>query len=581
MTRFFALISCLILVLGLCVGVSATENTRASSMNLFATVSDDGSSQISSTVTLHLDSPQEDLFYPIPGNATAITLNGSRVITRRDGDLRLVDLSKLLGNLTGDFSFTIGYTISAPLERLTAEATGENPNPVKRIRLELPLLSGFAYPVDQLQFSINLPGVVRQNPSFVSGYHQANIEKDLSYTISGGNIAGRATTDLKDHETLTMYLDATEEMFPQTRADLPPVEKLNLFIGITSGLALLFWLLFLRNYIPIRRHPAVAPEGIGAGQLGHVLTMNGTDLGLMIFSWAQLGYLVLRMDRRGRVILMKRMDMGNERSDFEQKCFYKVFARRDTVDTGSSAFQKLYRSVAVQRALSPLFRTKRPGMVRIFRILCALTGMFCGACFGILLGNMLDFGWLFMLVLAALGFVCSWQIQHWPHGIFLHHPFRFWLALGLCVLWLALGIAIGQFPLALLSVLIQSATGFLAAFGGRRTEEGRTAMAQTLSLRRHLRQLSVKQIQQLCRDNPEFFFDAAPYAIALGCDRTFARRFGKSRLPVCPYIQASDSRGLTAAQWAQLMRQLLEGMTVRQRRIPTDGFRAVMRNYMK
>ena len=107
------------------------------------------------------------------------------------------------------------------------------------------------------------------------------------------------------------------------------------------------------------------------------------------------------------------------------------------------------------------------------------------------------------------------------------------------------------------------------------------AMGQTLSLRRYLKKLSVPQVQQLCRDNPEVFFDLAPDAMALGCDAAFARRFGKSKLPVCPYIQASDTRSLTAKQWCQLMRSILDGMTARQRKLPLDSFRAVMNNYMK
>lgn len=211
----------------------------------------------------------------------------------------------------------------------------------------------------------------------------------------------------------------------------------------------------------------------------------------------------------------------------------------------------------------------------------AAAGLLSGTCFGILLGNLLDFGWLFMIVLSLAGLVCSWHIQFWPQGVFLHHRPRILVASVMCLLWLAIGIAIGQLPLALLAVLIQVLGGFLAAFGGRRTEEGRMAMGQTLSLRRNLRKISVSQVQQLCRDNPEFFFDMVPDAMALGCDAAFARRFGKSKLPVCPYIQARDTRSLTAKQWCQLMRGILDSMTARQKKMPLDSFRAVMNNYMK
>ena len=59
------------------------------------------------------------------------------------------------------------------------------------------------------------------------------------------------------------------------------------------------------------------------------------------------------------------------------------------------------------------------------------------------------------------------------------------------------------------------------------------------------------------------------------------RRFGKSRMPVCPYIQASDTRGLTARQWNQLLTQMLDSMTMGQRKKPKDILRAVLRNYMR
>ena len=83
MTRFLALLSCLILVLGLCIGVSAEGDTRASSVNIFATVSADGSAQVSTTVTLHVAEPQEILVFPVPVNASGISLNGSSVITEK------------------------------------------------------------------------------------------------------------------------------------------------------------------------------------------------------------------------------------------------------------------------------------------------------------------------------------------------------------------------------------------------------------------------------------------------------------------------------------------------------------------
>lgn len=578
MNRLIAILACLVLVLGLCVSVSAADNTQASSVNIIATVSSNGSCEVSSAVTIHVDNPQEKLTYPVPAVASNVTLNGKPVLTEKNGQARLVNLSRVLGGMSGDYSFTVSYSIHGTVKTLRS---GTEEEPVKRLQLELPLLAGFPYPIENLQFSINLPGNVPQSPSFVSGYHQANIEKDLSYSISGANIAGRNWTSLKDHETLTMYMDVTEEMFPQSRADLPSLNKVTPLVGILAAVALLFWILFLRNYLPFRSFPAVAPEGFGAGQMATILTMAGADLNLMVFSWAQLGYVSLHMDRRGYVFIQKQMDMGNERTSFEQKCFHHLFAYKNLVNTSTAAYQRLCQKIRLQRSAPQFFRSRRRLFwVKIFRVITAAAGLLSGTCFGILLGNMLDYGWFFMLILSAVGLLCSWQIQFWPEGLFLHRRSNFWVATCLCVLWLVLGIAIKQFPLALLAVAIQVIAGFLAFFGGRRTEEGRNAMGQVLRLRRYLKTLSPQKVHGLSQNNPEYFFDMAPNAIALGCDQVFARRFGNSRLPECPYLHAANTHNLTAKQWSQLMRHVLDSMSA-QRKNPMDGLRSVMKNYMR
>ena len=572
MSRFLALLTCLILMLSLCLGVSAADNNRAYSVNVFATVSADGSCDVASTVTLHVDSPQKNLTYPVPADASNITLNGSPVLTEKSDQIRLVNLSKILGDMSGDFSFTVGYSLHSVVEPIADS---------DRLQLELPMLSGFTCPIDELQFSVNLPGAIDQDPQFISGYHQANIEKDLTYSVSGSNIAGRSWTSLKDHETLILRLSATEELFPQSRVELPEAEGIPVLIWICAGLALIYWLLCLRNFLPLWGFPAVAPEGFGAGQMGTILTKSGADLSLMAFSWAQLGYVVLQMDRRGKVIIRKQMEMGNERTAFEQKCFQKLFARKDTVDTSSPFFRKLSQIVVAQNSAPELLKGKHGGNVTIFRILMALAGLFSGAYFGIVLGNLLDYGWVFMLVLSCLGLIGSWHIQTWPQGVFLHHRIRLYTAVIMSLMWLVLGTVLGQCGLALATVLLQVAAGLFASFGGRRTEEGRFTMGQVLRLRHHFITLSAGEVRQLSHENPEFFFDMAPYALALGCDGAFARKLGKSRLPVCPYIVAGNTRGLTAKQWSQLMRSMLESMSAPRKERPMSGLRSVMDNYMK
>ena len=125
MARFLALLSCLILVLGLCIGVNAAESTRAYSVNIFATVSSDGSCDVTSTVTLHVEESQAKLTYPVPAAASNITLNGSPVLTEKTDQARLVNISKLLNGMTGDLSFTVGYSIHSAVDPVVEETVPE------------------------------------------------------------------------------------------------------------------------------------------------------------------------------------------------------------------------------------------------------------------------------------------------------------------------------------------------------------------------------------------------------------------------------------------------------------------------
>ena len=108
--RIFALFFVVILALGMCVGASAaeTDNTRASTVSIFVNVSNDGNCDVTTNVTLHVDTPQKNLTYPVPANASNVTLNGKAVLTQKTGQARQVDIGRVLGGMSGDFSFSVG-----------------------------------------------------------------------------------------------------------------------------------------------------------------------------------------------------------------------------------------------------------------------------------------------------------------------------------------------------------------------------------------------------------------------------------------------------------------------------------------
>lgn len=559
----------LLLFFGASFSVSAA--TAASTVGTYATVTQDGRCQVNMTVKLHLEQAVSPLTFPVPRQAANITLNGTRVRTSAKNDSLQINLSDALGSMVGDITVTIGYSLDDVIHTTDAGL----------LQLQIPLLSGFSYPVESLEFSVTLPGAPEGKPAFSSGYHQSDIEKDLTCSVSGVTISGTSLKELKDHETLVMTLPVTEEMFPQTGIQLPDLQVVNIAMGVCAVLAVLYWLITLRCVPPRRTVRPIPPEGCTAGELGSVLTLEGPDLTMMVFTWAQLGYLLIHLDRHDRVTLHKRMDMGNERGSFEQRCFKQLFAKRNTVDTSGTRYGDLCVKIKKMPPNVQSYLHPSSGNPRLFRAFAAMIGLFSGVSLGICLSTGAALQWLWVCILAALGAASSFWIQRWAYCLFILNKRRLWIALIHCALWIGLGILAGTPAVGLCIPATQLLAGLMAAYGGRRTDAGRQAMAQILGLRRYLRNVERTQLQQICERDPDYFHALAPFALALGVDAAFAKRFGQTRLPSCPYLTAGNDSRMTASDWSVLMRRTVNAMNAGQDQRLTDKLLPILRSLIK
>ncbi len=567
MRRIFMIITAVALMLALAIGASAANSIPTASS--YATVATDGTCQITQTATLHLEAAQEGLSVLLPSEARDVTLNGNRVRTTKYNGMRKVDLSKIAGKVAGDFTVTLHYSLP---DVVNTDEDGI-------LKLELPLLSGFDFPITVMEFSVTFPGEITGEPSFSSGYHQADIEKDLTYTVSGATITGKSIKMLKDHETLTMSMPVSETMFPQPAI---VVQSTDVGVGgmiVCGVLALLYWILCLRC-LPVRKqYASQPPEGVTAGQVGCVMQNSGVDLTLMVLTWAQLGYIDV-ITYRERVLLEKRMEMGNERSDYELRFFRKLFGKRNRVDTTGSAYAELRRLAAKKPAgLRGMLRAKG-GNVKIFRILAAGVGLFGGVCVGLSLGSGAVLQWLVVGFFAIFGAITGYLAQDWLGGLRLRNKTELYVALILCGVWLGLGALAEVFNLTLWMVISLLTAGLLLSVGGRRTEYGRYTKGQLLGLRWYLRNTSKQELQRLCAADPDYYFSLAPYALALGMDKAFAKGFGSIRMN-CPYMMSKSEDYLTAQQWQQRLRYTADQMDARYRRLPLERFLQLLGSFRK
>ena len=540
MRRFAALIAAILLLAVLAVPASASS---ATGMQISAVVSTDGSCKATVRVNLMLDQVVDKLTFPLPSGARNVTVNGTSVSTFASGGAVQADISRLVKGLTGNFTLEFQYVLSGCV-------ASDN---LSRTIVTVPLLNGFTYTVDNLSFHITLPGEATAKPTFTSGYYQSSIETMLDFSVSGQTISGYTLSSLQDLETLSLSIEMPPDLFPQQQVQDFGVAYDDVAMYICGGIAMLYWLLFLRCLPPRRVSNTIAPEGYTAGELRSVLTTQGADLTMMVMTWAQLGYILIHLDKHGRVMLHKRMEMGNERSGFENRIFRSLFGRKQTIDGGSYHYAALFKKVSLSPPnIHDYFRPSTGNPV-IFRCLACLVGLFGGMSLGFAMGQGAFLSGLVVALMIFFGIFSSWYIQAGAQCLHLHDKYKLWICIGCIGAWLIFGF-LAEEPVIAASVAgFQFLVGLAATYGGRRTDVGRQAMAEVLGLRRYMRKAPKGEFQRITRYTPDYFFALAPSAIALGVGDQYARQFGSMLLPGCPYLTTGMDGHRTAAEWMKLM----------------------------
>lgn len=546
MRRFFALILCFFLL-----STTVYASNAVSGATATGAVTSSGTCQIALTVNLRLDEPDNTLVFPLGIDVSGVSLNGGAAGLTKENGITCVRLNHLRDQ-TGVFPLTVHYTVNSIVT--TDEDTGIQ-------SISIPLLYGFEYPVEKLSFSVSMPDVFDAAPVFLSGYHEQDIERSITYSISGATITGTVNTPLKDRETLYLNLQAPEGMFPKAQTAGGSLVFDAWVMGIFAGLALLYWFATMSRLPSWPVYRSTAPDGICAGMVGSYLTRKPADLTLMVIHWAQLGYLIMHLDDNGRVILHKKMNMGNERSAFERRCFKRLFGKKQMLDATGYRYARLHEATArASRRFAAGYR-KGSGNPLLLQILATVVGTFAGIAMGDLVSTSPAWRIIWMMLMGILTTAASWQIQK---GMFcLRQPDKtdLFYAAVYTVAVLGAGIVIrGSFLYALIAIGWSAIAGIMGAWGGRRNENGTRTYSDLTGLRRYMKKVTKTELNRILRSNPDYFYELIPFAYAMGVDRKFAKQFGSLRIPACTWLVTGMAPPRTPEEWLPLLREAVQAM---------------------
>lgn len=545
----------IVLLCTMTLGVSADQIDHS---GFYATVLEDGSCQVSMTITLSMEKMDTSMRFPIPADASDVQLNGFGVGTYYSGTVQYVNLSSVLGPEDTTATFTLSYRAGQ-----VVDGTG---------KLTLPLLSGFQLPINSFDFTVSFPGNVSNQPSFTSAYYQSSIESKMHWTVMGSTVTGRTTDLLNGYETLEMSLKLDSSLFSHRQTAFIDSEVDDRLMEGCLLLALLYWVIFMRLGLPRFRRCSQPPQGYTAGHMRPILTLQGPDLSLMVLSWAQMGYVLLERKSSSKILIHRQMDMGNERSAYEQQIFSLLFKKKDVVDTGSLAYAVLCGKVEKQISVSKVLTHKRSGNPLIFRILSLLVNVLAGVNAGLALGSSASWQIIFLILFGILGLALGNMIQNSAQGIFLYKPGTITKGLLAAVIWVIPFFLCGKRGLGLGTAFYQFIAGILATYGGRRSADGTDALSQGLGLLLSFLVPEKASFSIAKKVDPEYFHTMAPYALSFGADGLFAYRFGKERIPECPYLVGVPEADRTASQWSRILRSTLRSMNARYEGLKKERF---------
>ena len=544
MKRLLLLLACL---LALCTGVCAAEPV-ISEMKTDCTLTGSSSCQVTQSFTLEISGAQTQLRFPLSAGAKKASVAGYQTQKQTDGDCPVLVLTDANG-FTGTRSFTVMYTISG----LASEADGVQ-------TLSLPLMSAkWDYPISKYVFTVTLPKPFESYPAFTSGYHGDVISDYIDLDVSESRITGVIETGLKDHESLEMTLTLDKSYFSGAHTTLSFGWAGTAIILLLLALAFLYWFSSLRSARVRVSSRMLPPDAALPCDMPFLLAGGPIQFNMLVCHWASLGYLTISCGKNERVVLRRRVDMGNERRPAEVRLFQMLFSQGDVCEGASLLYKRTAEKAdAVLRRywVRKLYRKSsgNPLLARAFGLLAGALAAAEAA------SPLLPAGfvrWLLLIAAFLIGGALSAVILHAPSAYYQGKK----LFVALAALAAVALLTLAQFGEGLLAVLLVIVClvllGLLTLHGGRRTAFGDEIVTQAMSYRRFLRRVTQSQLLSRLAQDSQYFYRILPYAEAIGLGAGLARTLGNTELEQCDWYQEQQPLPRTAAGFYSHLQEAL------------------------
>lgn len=323
-------------------------------------------------------------------------------------------------------------------------------------------------------------------------------------------------------------------------------------------LAGLLWVRFGRDKIPVILARFEAPEGMSPLPVGYVADgqVDDKDVTSMLYYWADAGYMKIAEPKKNRFEFIKVKDLPSAAPAFERKLFNGLFKRGDTVSVRDLEKSNFGETVLdVKNAVKAYFRRERSledsktkklsALVLLLSVIPVIV-FFLGTYF-----EEYSVGYAFFFAFPAFAFLAI-------NALIINYITKRWyviksrgLSVAGCiipsVLFMLLMSTVNSFigiafstPLLIICTVCSSLTEWFAQIMVKRSEYGDKLLEEILGYREFIEKVNVDELKLMIKENPQYYYKVLSYAIVLGLEETWAKKFASIAIPA-PAWYVGDS----------------------------------------
>ena len=529
---------------------------------------------ITENLTFYFETPHHGFYREIPFDYTSyngVKANIYNVDCTDEYEAYTEDVYYVMKIGSSDRSFTgyKDYTISYDCDMFADLNTGYD-------ELYLDIIgSGWECPIRNVSFTITFPAaegydmksIIEDNIWFTSGSYGSTSSAGVSYTITeqsdGSVVISGTAKSLKAYQAVTVRVQLPDGWYvgAHTPWDYRALFKvLNpVLTAILLVIAILVWQLYGRDPIPIISARFKAPDGLSPLLVGYLYDGSADDKDVisMIFYWADKGLLTINEEGKDEFSFTKLKDIeayaietGTNIPSFETTLFNDLFKNcsiGDTVNFKTLEKNNFYACLSqakidVARYFTKdkkLIETKSRVLSGIFFFVSALPILFYFLRISLCQFPDEDVAIVLIAVFALPLF----------NSVLLDNLFKKWhirktnfFAIVVCFIPSLIGFGflylfgeelLGNetYAQALISVLGTLGISFIASIMPKRSSYGNKMLEQVLGYREFIEKVELSVLQLLIKDDPMLYYHTLSYAIVLGLEDKWAKKFEGLTIP--------------------------------------------------